>query len=82
MDFTKDAKNCQPTCDEQFPFLRTNEGNSRLVFVDYNKEFDFQFSDISDKEMTFLIDLLPDSSDVHSQDKFDVGETRQNFMLL
>ena len=41
------------------------------------KEFDFQFSDITDEEMTLLIDMLNDSRDVYSQHKFDVGKTRQ-----
>ena len=43
------------------------------------KEFDFQFSDITDEEMILLIDMLIDSRDVYSQHKFDVGKTRQNF---
>ena len=32
----------------------------------YLKEFDFQFSDITDEEMTLLIDMLIDSRDVYS----------------
>ena len=47
--------------------------------VDYIKEFNFQYSDISDEEMTLLIDMLIDSRDVYSQHKFDVRKTRQNF---
>ena len=43
------------------------------------KEFDCQFSDITDEEMTFLIDMLVDSRDVYSQHKFDVHKTRQKF---
>ena len=43
------------------------------------KEVDFQFSDITDKEMIFLIDMPIDSRDVYSQHKFDVGKTRQKF---
>ena len=43
------------------------------------KEFDFQFSDNTDEEMTLLIDILIDSRDVYSQHKFDVGKTRQKF---
>ena len=43
------------------------------------KEFDFQFSDITGKEMTLLIDRLIDSRDVYSQHKFNVGKTRQKF---
>ena len=37
------------------------------------------FSDITDEEMTLLIDMLIDSRDVYSQHKFDVGKTRQKF---
>ena len=43
------------------------------------KEFDLQFSDITDEEMTLLIDMLLDSRDVYTQHKFDVGKTRQKF---
>ena len=88
-DFTKDSKSCQPPCDEQFPVLREKDLNNRFIeyylqyqpkeLVDYTKEFDFQYSDITDEEMTLLIDMLLDSRDVYSQHKFDVGKTRQNF---
>ena len=88
-DFTGDSKSCQPISDEQFPVLREKEGNDRLIefylqyqpkeLLDYIKEFDFQYSGISDEEMTLLIDMLIDSRDVYSQHKFDVGKTRQNF---
>ena len=88
-DFTRDAKSCQPTCDEQFPTLRENYYNNHLiehylqyqskVFVQYVKEFDFQFSDFTNEEMTLLIDMLIDSRDVCSQHKFDVDKTRQKF---
>ena len=88
-DFTRDAKSCQPTCDEQFPTFREKDYNIQLIehylqyqpkkLVQYAKEFDFQHSDITDEEMTLLIDMLNDSRDVYSQHKFDVGETRQNF---
>ena len=43
------------------------------------KEFDLQFSETTDEEMTLLIDMLIDSRDVFSQHKFDVGRTRQKF---
>ena len=88
-DFTKDSKSCQPACDEQFPILREKDLNNRLIehylqyqpkeLVDYIKEFDFQYSDITDEEMTLLIDMLLDSQDVYSRHKFDVGKTRQKF---
>ena len=88
-DFTKDAKSCQLTCDEQFPMFREKNYDNHLIeqylqcqlkeFVQYVKEFDFQFSDITDEEMVLLIDMLFDSRDVYSQQKFDVGKTRQKF---
>ena len=90
-DFTRDAKSCQLTCGEQFPTFREKDYNIQLIehylqyqpkeLVQYAKEFDFQFSDITDKEMTLLIDMLIDSRDVYSQDKFDVGKTRQKCHL-
>ena len=88
-DFTNDSKSCQPTCDEQFPVLREKDHNNRLIdhylqyqpkeLINYVKEFDFQYSDITDEEMVLLIDMLVDARDVYSQHKFDVGKTRQNF---
>ena len=86
-DFTRDAKSCQPTCDEQFPTFREKHYNNQLIehylqyqpkeLVQYVKKSDFQFSDFTDEEMTFLIDMLIDSKDVFSQHKFDVGKTSQ-----
>ena len=88
-DFTRDAKSCQPTCDEQFPTFREKDYNNQLIehylqyqpkqIVQYVKEFDFQFSDITDEEMTLLIDMLNDSRDVYLQHNFHVGKTRQKF---
>ena len=88
-DFTKNSKSCQPPCDEQFLILRKKELNSRLIehywqyqpkeFVDYIKEFDFQYSDITDEEMTLLIGMLLDSRDLYPRHKFDVGKTHQKF---
>ena len=88
-DFTKNSKSCQPPCDEQFPILREKDLNNRLIehylqyqpkeLVDYIKEFNFQYSDITDEEMTLLIDMLFDSQDVYSRHKFDVGKSRQRF---
>ena len=88
-DFTKDSKSCQPTCDEQFPVLCEKDHNNRLIdhylqnqpkeLISYVKEFDFQYSDITDEEMILLIDMLVDARDVYSPHKLDVGETRQNF---
>ena len=90
-DFTSDAKSCQPDCDEQFPILRPKEQNEALIehflqyqlkeLIDYVKQFDFQYSDITDNEMTLLIDMLVDSKDVYinSRHIFDVGKNRQKF---
>ena len=88
-NFTCDGKSCQPDCDEKFPILRPKEQNEALIehylqyqpkeLIDYVQQIDFQYSDITDNEMTFLIDILIDSKDVYSLHKFDVGKTRQNF---
>ena len=88
-DFTRDAKSCQTTCDEQFPTFREKDYKNQLIeqylqyqpkeLVQYAKKFDFQFSDITDEELTLLIDMLIDSRDVYSQHKLDVGKTRQKF---
>ena len=87
--FTRDPKSCQLTCDEQFPTFRKKDYNNQLIehflqyqpkeLVQYVKKFDFQFCDITDEEMTLLIDMLIDSRDLYSQHKFDVGKTRQKF---
>ena len=91
-DFTRDAKSCQPTCNEQFLTFREKDYNNQLIehylhyqpkeLVQYVKESDFQFSDITDEEMTLLIDILIDSRDVYSQHKFDVGKNRQKFHVM
>ena len=70
-DFTEDSKSCQPNCDEQFPVLREKVHNNRFIdhylryqpkeLINYVKEFDFQYSDITDEEMIPLIDLLVDA---------------------
>ena len=88
-DFTSDAKSCQPDCDEQFPILRPKVQNEALIehylqyqpkeLIDYVKQFNFQYWDITDNKMTLLIDMLIDSKDVSSLHKFDVGKTRQKF---
>ena len=85
-DFTDDSKSCQPTCDEQIPVLREKDLNNRLIdhylqyqlkeFTKYVKEFNFR---CSDEEMILLIDMLIDALDDCSQQKFNVGKTRQNF---
>ena len=86
-DFIKDSKACQSTCDEQFPVLREKDHNNRLIdrylqyqpkdLINYVKDFDFQYSDITDEEMTLLTYMLVDARDVCSQHKFDVGKTHQ-----
>ena len=88
-DFTSDAESCQPDCDEQFPILRPIEQNKALIehyiqyqskeLIDFVKQFDVQYSDITENEMTLLVYMLIDSKDVYSLRKFDVGKTRQKF---
>ena len=88
-DSTKDSKSRQPTCDEEFPILREKAHNNRLLYhylqyqpkklINYVKEFNFQYSDITDEEMILLIDMLVDAQDVYSQHEFDVGKTCQKF---
>ena len=88
-DFTSDAKSCQLVCEEQFPNLRREEQKEALIghylryqpeeLIVYVKQFDFQYSDITDDKMTLLIDMLLDSKDVYSLHKFDIGKTRQKF---
>ena len=88
-NFTSDAKSCQPDCDKHFPILRPKEENEALVehylqyqpkeVIDYVKQLDFQYSDITVNEMTLLIDMLIESKDVFPLHKFHVGKTRQNF---
>ena len=88
-DFTKGSKSCQPTSDEQFPVLPEEDHNNRLIdhylqcqskeLIKYVKEFNFQYSDITDEEIILLIDMLVDARDVWSQQKFDAGKTGQKF---
>ena len=88
-ELTGDAKSCQPVCDEDFPISPPKVPNEFFIehylqyqpkeLIDYNKQFDFQNSDITDNEMTLLIDMLIDSTDVYSLHKFNVGKTRQKF---
>ena len=71
------------------PVLLEKDHNNRLSdhylqyqpkeLINYVKEFDTHYSDITNEEMILLIDLLVDSRDVYSQNKFDVGKTRQKF---
>ena len=88
-DFTSDANSCQPVCDKQFPVLKPKEQNEALIehylhyqpkeLIDYVKQFDFQYSDITDNEMTLLIDMLLDSKNVDFLHNFDSGKTQQKF---
>ena len=90
-NFTRDAKSCQPVCDKLFLVLRPKEQNDALTehylqyqpkeLNDYVKQFDFQSSDITDKKMTLFIDMLIDSKDVYSLQKFDVRKTSQKFQV-
>ena len=86
---TDDGKPCKPACDEKFPILGLKRQNECLTewylhyqpkdLIDFIKEFVFQYSNITDNEMTLLIDMLIVSKDVYSQQEFDVGKTRQKF---
>ena len=68
IDFTKDSKSRQLTCDEQFPVLREKDHKNRLIdhhlqhqskeFINYVKEFNFQYSDVTDDEMILLTLML------------------------
>ena len=88
-DFTSDAKARQPVFDEQFPNLHQKEQIESLnehylqyqpkELVEYIKQFDFPYSDITDHEMTLLIAMLIDSKDVCSLHETDIGKTRQKF---
>ena len=85
-NFTSDIKSCQPACDEQFPTSRPRDQKESLIehnlqyqleeLIEYIKQFDFQYSDITDNEMNLFIDMLIDSKDVYSLHKFYVGKTR------
>ena len=92
-DFTSDAKSCQPVCDNNFPFYARKKKTKLALFdhylqyqpkelIDYVKRFDFQYSDITDNELTLLIDMLIDSKDVYSLHKFDVGKTQRKFHVI
>ena len=73
-DFINDTKSCQPDRDEHFPILRPKEQNEALIehylqyqpkeLIDYVRQFDFQYSVITDNELILLIDMLIDSKDV------------------
>ena len=90
-DFTSDAKSCQPVCDEQFPVLRPKEQNDILIehylqyqpeeLIDYFKQFNFVYSDITENESTLLIDKLIGSKHVYSLHKFGVGKTREKLQV-
>ena len=85
MDFTKDSKSCQPTCDapnENYHNIRLIDhclGHQPKKLINYIKEFDFQYSDITAEEMILLIVVLVDARDVYSHHKFDVDKTRPKF---
>ena len=51
------------------------------MLINCVKEFDFQHPDITDEGLILLIDMLVDATDVYSQNKFDVGKTRQKFHI-
>ena len=63
-DSTKDSKSCQQNCDEQFPVICERDHNNRLSDhyhpyqpkepINYVKEFDFQYSDITMKKWYYV----------------------------
>ena len=75
-DPTKDTKSSQSTCDEYFSILREKDHNIRLIdhhllyqpteLTSYVKDFNFQYSDITDEGMILLIDMLVDAQDVYA----------------
>ena len=87
--FTSHAKSCQPACGKQFHILCPKVQNEPLIdnylhnqpkeLVEYFKQFDFQYSDITDNKMTLLIDMLIDSKDVYSLHNYIVWKTLQKF---
>ena len=87
--FSKDSKSCHPTCDERFPVLRDKDHNSPLIdhylqyqpkeLINYVKEFEFRYSDITDKQTILSIDMLVDARHLYSQHKFDVRKNSQKF---
>ena len=48
-------------------------------FKNLIKQFDFRFTDLKYEELVTPIDMIIDSRDVHSQHKFDIGQTKQKF---
>ena len=69
-DFTEDTESCQTTRDQQFPFFATKNKDHNNPIIDhylqyepkehtnYVEELDFRYSDITDDEMIFLIDMF------------------------
>ena len=92
IDFTRDSESCQPPCTEQFPILGPKQLNDDLIdyYLQYQsqdiknliKQFDFRYTDLEDEELVTLIDMIIDSRDIYSQDKFDIGQTKQKSMSL
>ena len=90
-DFTEDSKSWQATCDEQFRVFREKDHSNRYIdhylqyqpkeLTNYVREFDFQYSDITDEEMILLIDMLVDARVYYSQHQFDVRKSRQKFSV-
>ena len=89
--FTSDAKSSQPDWDEEFSVLRQKEQGESLIqhylqhqpkeLVEYIKQFDFQYSDKKDNEITLLMDMLINSKVVFSLHKLNVGKTRSKLQV-
>ena len=90
-DFTKKSKTCQPTCDELFSVVREKDHNNQLIdhylqdqpkeLTNYAREFDFRYSDITEREIILLIGMLVDARDVYFQPKLHVRKTGQTFRV-
>ena len=75
---------------KQFPILRSKQLNDDLIdyYLQYQsediknliKKFDFRYTDLEDEELATLIDMIIDSRDVYSRNKFDMAKQDRNFL--
>ena len=80
---------CQPSSDESFPILLEIEISDSFVehYLKYPqnetedniRDFNFRYPEITDQELTLLIDMLLVSRDGFLQHKPNVGQRRQKF---
>ena len=69
--------------------MRSKQLNDDLIdyYVQYQtegikkltKQFDFRYTDLEDEVLVTIIDMIIDSRDVYSQQKFDIGQRKQKF---